>query len=56
MKLKIFTISISFGKICLRAIGDTFFQYVVCDEGRDGLRQEGKWYYSIFGGEVQSFP
>ena len=39
MKMKMCTIGKIFGKICLKAIGDTSFQYVVCNQGRDG---EGK--------------
>ena len=36
------------GKICLKAIGDTFFQYVVCNQARDVVRYEGKGQNSIF--------
>ena len=42
MKLKMCTIGKIFGKICPKAIGDTFFQYVVCNQRRDGVRHEGK--------------
>ena len=42
MKLKMCTTGIIFGKICLKAIRDTFFQYLVCNQGRDRVRHEGK--------------
>ena len=38
----------TFGKICLKTITDTFFQYVVCNQRRDGLRHEGKGEDFIF--------
>ena len=38
-----------FSKISLKAIADIFFQYVVCNQGRDGVRHEGKGEDSIFG-------
>ena len=45
-------------KMCLKAIRDTF----VCNQGRDGVRQEGKEGTQFFGGcniqkmgEVQNF-
>ena len=31
-----------FGRIYLKAIRHTFFQYVVCNKERDGVRDEGK--------------
>ena len=48
MKLKICITGKFFGKICLKPIGDTFFQYVVCNQGKDGVRNEGKGEDSIF--------
>ena len=36
MKLKMCTTGKTFGKICLKAIRDTFFQHVVCNQRRDG--------------------
>ena len=42
MKLKICTIGKIFGKICLKTIEDTFFKYVVWNQGRDGVKYEGK--------------
>ena len=48
MKLKMCTIGKIFGKIYLKAIRDTFFQYVVCNQGRDGVKHEGKWEDSVF--------
>ena len=48
MKLKMCNTGKIFGKIYLKAIRDTFFQYVVCNQGRDGLRHEGKWEDSVF--------
>ena len=51
MILKTCTKEKFFGKIYLKAIRDTFFQYVVCNQGRDGVRHERKgedllFYYS----------
>ena len=40
MKLKICTTGNIFGKICLKAIRDTFFQYVICNQGSDGVKHE----------------
>ena len=48
MKLKMCTTGKIFGKICLKAVRDTFFQYVVCNQERDGVRYEGKGEDSIF--------
>ena len=31
-----------FGKICLKVLRDTFLQYVICNQGRDGVRHEEK--------------
>ena len=42
MKLKMCTTGTIFGKICLKAIRDTFLQYLVCNQERDGVRHEGK--------------
>ena len=54
MKLKIFTTDKIFGKICLKAVRDTFFRYVVCSQERDGVRYEGKGEDSIFWWRVTS--
>ena len=48
MKLKMCTAGKIFDKICLKAIRDTFFQYVICNQGRDGVRHKGKGEDSIF--------
>ena len=48
MKLKMCTTGKTFGKICLKTIRDTFFQNVVCNHKRDGMRHEGKGEDSIF--------
>ena len=42
MKLKMCTIGKIFGKICLKAIRDTFFQYLVSYQKRNEVRYEGK--------------
>ena len=42
MKLKMFTKDNIFGKICLKAFRDTFLQYLICNQGRDGVRHEEK--------------
>ena len=42
MKLKLYTTSKISGKICLKAIRDTFFQYVVCNQEREKVGHEGK--------------
>lgn len=42
MKLKICTSGKSVGKICLKAIRDTFFQYMVCSQRMNAVRHEGK--------------
>ena len=47
-KLKMCTTGKIFGKICLKAIRDTFFQYVVCNQRRDGVSHEGKGEDSFF--------
>ena len=31
-----------FGKICLKSVGDIFFQYVICNQERDGVRKKKK--------------
>ena len=54
MILKTCTKEKFFGKIHLKAIRDTFFQYVVCNQGRDGVRHERKGENSIF--FIQSTP
>ena len=43
MNLKMCTINKFFGKMCLKTIRGTFLQYVVCNQGRDRVRHEGKW-------------
>ena len=48
MKLKMCTTGKIFGEICLKAIRDTFFQYVIFSQGRDGVRHEGKGEGSTF--------
>ena len=48
MKLKICTTGKTFGKIWLKTIRDTFFQHVVCNQRRDGVRHERKREDSIF--------
>ena len=42
MKLIMCTTGKIFGRIYLKAIRYTFFQYVVCNQERDGVRDEGK--------------
>ena len=42
MKLKMCNIGKIFGKICLKAIRDTFFQYLVSNQRRNEVRYEGK--------------
>ena len=58
MKLKTCTIGKIFSKICLKAIRDTFFQYLVSNQRTDEVRHEGKggWVTQLFGGEVQILP
>ena len=48
MKLKMCTTDKIFGKIYLKVIRDTFFQYLICNQGRDGVKYEGKGEDSIF--------
>ena len=48
MKLKMCTTDKLFGKICLKVIRDTFFQNVICNQGRDEVRHEGKGEDSNF--------
>ena len=43
----------TFGKICLKAIRDTWFQYMVCDQGREGelgvrSNKRGKFKLLVF--------
>ena len=54
MKLKVCSTDKIFGKICLKAVRDTFFQYVVCNQERDGVRYKGKGEDSIFWWRVTS--
>ena len=54
MKLKMCTTRKTFGKICLKTIRDTFFQYMVCNQQRDAVRHEGKWEDWNFCGGVTS--
>ena len=42
MKLKMCTAVKVFGKICLKAVTDTCFQHVVCNQVRDWVRHEGR--------------
>ena len=39
MKLKMHVASKNFEKICLKAIRDPFFKYVVCDQGKNDRTQ-----------------
>ena len=48
MKLKMCTASKYFGKIYLKTIRDTFFQHVVCNQRRDGVRHKRKGEDYIF--------
>ena len=48
MKLKLCTTSKIFGKIYLKTIRDIFFRYLVCNQGKDGVRYEGKRDDSIY--------
>ena len=47
MKLKMCTTGKTFCKIRLKAVRDVF-QYVVCNQDRNGVRYEGKRKDSIF--------
>ena len=40
MKMKICTTGKIFGKICLKAVRDTFLQYVICNQEWDRVRQK----------------
>ena len=40
MKLKMCTTGKIFGKICLKAVRDSFFQYVIWNQERDGARHK----------------
>ena len=55
MKLKMCTADKIIDKICLKTIRDTFLQYVICNQGRDGVRHEGKGEDSIFWWGVTPF-
>ena len=48
MKLKTCTTGKIFGKIYLKPIRDAFFQYLVCNQGRDGMRYGRTRENSIF--------
>ena len=48
MRLRMCTTGKIFDKIYIKAITDTFFQYVVCNQGRDKVRHEGKGEDLIF--------
>ena len=48
MKLKMCTTGKIFSKICLKTIRDTFFQYVVWNQQKEGVTHEGKGEDSIF--------
>ena len=48
MKLKMCSTGKIFDKICLKAIRDTFFQYVVCNQRKVGVRHEEKGGDPIF--------
>ena len=47
MKLKMCIKGKIFNKMCLKAIRNTFFQYVVCNQGKNGMKHEGKGEYLI---------
>ena len=48
MKLKMCITDKILGKTCLKVIRDTFFKYVICYQGRDGVRHDGKGEDSFF--------
>ena len=48
MKLKMCTTGKIFGEICLKSARDTFFQCVVCNQEKDGVKHEEKGEDSIF--------
>ena len=48
MIMKMCTTGKIFGKIYLKAVRDTSFQYVVCNQEKDGVRHEGKGEDSVF--------
>ena len=48
MKLKMCTADKIFDKICLKAIRNISLQFVICNQGRDEVRHEGKRERSIF--------
>ena len=58
--LKIYAAGKFFGKICLKAIRDTFFQYVVCDQEREerlgviSIRR-GKFKLLVLHGDPHNF-
>ena len=59
MQLKMCTTGKHSGKICLKAVRDFLCQYVVCNQGRDGVKHEGKGENSIFwrgGSEPSQVP
>ena len=51
MKLKMCTTGKTFDKICLKTIRDTFFQHVVCNQRRDGMRYKERGRNPFFGGK-----
>ena len=54
VKLKICTTGNIFGKICLNTISDTFSQKVLYNQGKDGVRHEGKRERTQFFDEVDT--
>ena len=38
-----------FGKICLKSVGDIFFQYVICNQERDVVSQKKTTLKSMLG-------
>ena len=52
MKLKMCTTCKFFRKICLKARRDIFFNYVVYNHGKDGMRRESKEEDLFFGWEI----
>ena len=46
------TTSKIFGEMCLKA-RDTFFQYVIWNQGRDGVRHEGGGLNFLVGSDIQ---
>ena len=48
MKLKMCSTGNILGEICLKSVRDTFFQCVVCNQEKDGVKHEEKGEDSIF--------